>query len=170
MQGSLWAVNPRFSTQLFRRGIFRAVGGMHKSDRHKLYTLHKFRPPSPPWLHKTPGGKKGKKDNRLTPQPPSAAAPLAKGSYGGLLSFYPFLLPGPCLGTPHNVGKTARHSHRAANAIQLPNAKSRIVSGHSPPGRIRRWGSLSARRWSRGHPGSCRRGSLCRGCSSRRRG
>ena len=38
-----------------------------------------------PWLHKTPGGKKGKKDNRLTPQPPSAAAPLAKGSYGAFI-------------------------------------------------------------------------------------
>ena len=109
MQGSLWAVNPRFSNQLFRRGIFRAVGGMHKSGRPKLYTLHKFRPPSPPWLHKTPGGEKGKKDNRLTPQPPSAAAPLCKGSDGGLLSFYPFLLPGPCLGTPHNAGKAARY-------------------------------------------------------------
>ena len=55
--------------------------------------------PSPPWLHKTPGGKKGKKVNRLTPQPPSAAAPLCKGSDGGLLPFYPFYLPGPCSAT-----------------------------------------------------------------------
>ena len=52
-----------------------------------------------PLLHKTPGGKKGKKDNRLTPQPPSAAAPLDKGSDEGLLPFYPFLLPGPCSAT-----------------------------------------------------------------------
>ncbi len=44
----------------------------------------------PPCAHKTPGGEKGKKDNRLTPQPPSAAAPLCKGSDGGLLPFYLF--------------------------------------------------------------------------------
>ena len=57
-------VNTRFSNQLFRRGIFRAHGEMHKSDRHKLYMSHKFRPHAPPCLHKDPGAEKTKKPKR----------------------------------------------------------------------------------------------------------
>ena len=55
---------------------------MHKSDRRKLYTSHKFRPLTPPgsirprgvkrrksqkggWLHKTPGAEKTKKPKRV---------------------------------------------------------------------------------------------------------
>ena len=54
----------------------------------------------PPWLHKTPGGEKGKKPKRVDPcrahRPRCADAPQCGA---GLLSFYPFLLPGPCSAT-----------------------------------------------------------------------
>ena len=56
------------------------------------------RPLTPPWLHKTPGGEKGKKDNRLTPQPPSAAAPFCKGSDGGAFTLLPLFTTGSVFG------------------------------------------------------------------------
>ena len=60
------------------------------------------RPPTPPRAPIRPRGvKRVKSQKGLTPQPPSAAAPLCKGSDGGLLPFYPFyyrvrVQPPPC--------------------------------------------------------------------------
>ena len=64
--GEVGIVIPTFSSvqRNGAPGTVRPTGGMHKSDRHKLYTLHKFRPPSPTWLHKTPGAEKTKKPKR----------------------------------------------------------------------------------------------------------
>ena len=85
-----------------------------------------------------------------------------KGWRGGFCAFLGFFVPGPCLATlPQNVENAARHSHRAANAILLPNAKTRIVSGDTPLAgrrtsasrrglRLRLGGGRSGGLWRRG--------------------